>query len=340
MTAPTELALRPAPPLIAHAPARGLFWDRLPVVADASTLISDCLRLARRERQPELRPPLLLTLSRDLPFIALYATEDVRREVEEHLPGAARGIHLSHQVVEQAWRESIAPAVRFVDLAPLPGLDPRIAALAAADPDDAPTGALAELLAPCLVLSSDPHLLEAGIARNDWGNLMTQAFEVGTLQMAESSTVLVMIMVGALAAEVGSAVVGAARRWPLVVLALGAGGAFLLYSYAQSERGGRHRADLRAFIADAWARLGPFLTRALECQRLLEQAAFVPDGQASDLAAVARVVASALHPPRASEVAARVGFTTQKATALLRKPVFVRTEDRRYLLGRSRAAAG
>jgi len=334
VTVAPELVARRAPSLFPVVPAQGIFWDRLLVVADASTLISDCLRLARCEQNPLLREPLLLHLSRDVSMVRLYATESVGREVEEHLGKAAMNAHLPVESVERAWRDQFCPVLNLVDVAPLPTRDPRLALLSAADLDDVPTGSLAELLGPCLVLSSDPHLVEAGIARKDWGNLMAHAREVGQFQAGESSTILVLFLAGSLATEAGSAAIGLARRAPLPAFAVCGVAAYLLYTYLISERGTRHRADIGALIGDAWTRLGPLFARVVDCKQLLERAAFVPEGAPRELPVIARIVAAAPHPPSAAEIATRTGMSTQKVAALLRNPIFTRTVDRRYVLGR------
>lgn len=319
--------------LLPDAPTQGVFWDRLPVVADASTLIGDCLRLARCEHDPGRRAPLLLHLSRDLPFVSLFATESVRGEVEEHLAAAAAAVHIPIECAERAWRDHYAPVISFVELAPLPTCDPRLVRLSDADLDDLPTGSLAELLGPCLVFSADRHLLSTGIARRDWGNLMTHALDVGRFQAGQSGTIMVVFLIGALAVEGGSAVAGLARRAPVPALALGGLAGLLLYGYSASDRGGRHRGDIHSVAVQAWDRLGPFLVRVSECEQLLEQAAFIPEGDPSELALVARVVATSPHPRRPSEIAARTSLSTQKATSILASPIFTRTNDGAYILG-------
>lgn len=328
-----ELPIAPLS-LVPSGPTHAWFmWDRLPVVLDASTLIGDCLRMGQRQQEP-----LLLGLSRGLPLASLYATESVRQEVDEHLIQVAeQKLRLPPECVkrvEVAWHKHYEPTVSFVDLDPLPSYDPRLANLEAADLDDLPTGSLAELLSPCLVFSSDHHLRKAGIARNDWGNLMTQALEVGKFQAGQSGTFFVVFLAGSIGVEIGSGIIGAARRAPLPALLIGAGAGCLLYRYWTSECGRGHRGELRDFVSDASSRVGPFVSRALESQQLLERAAYIPDRAPSELAIVARVVASAPHPLRATEIAYHVGFSRQKAAALLRNPIFTRTSEGSYLLGR------
>jgi hypothetical protein len=74
-----------------------------------------------------------------------------------------------------------------------------------------------------------------------------------------------------------------------------------------SERGSQQRADFRSLVGEAWSRLLPFMTRVFEYKELLERAAFVPSVEPTELATVARLVATASTPPRPGEIAARTG---------------------------------
>jgi len=316
------------PRVVPLAPTEGISWERVPVVADAPVLIGDCLRYAKLGREP-----LLPLLTHRPPVVNLYATERVRAEVEEHLPAAARNCRLSQESVARIWREQIAPLVNFVPLAALPPRDARVARLAQIDPDDAPTGSLAELLGPCLVFSSDSHLRDVGIARNDWGNLMANAREVGIYQAGTSGTMIAAVLVIGSCIELGAGIVGAARRYPLPTVVLAAAGAYALYAYVRSDRGVAHRVEARAIAAEAADRVMEFVVRATECEAMLERAAFVPEGEPTQLARVARVVATAPHPVRASAVAQRLGLSTQNAAAVLRHPIFIRTADAHYVVG-------
>jgi hypothetical protein len=303
-------------------------YERVPVVADASTLIGDCLRFVKHEREP-----LLLRFARQPSIVNLYATCSVREEVEEHLADAAREVHLAPRRAESFWRDGLRPMVSFVNIEALPPRDSRVAALASKDPDDAPTGSLAELLGPCLVFSSDPHLVEVGIARKDWADLLLRARDVSTYQSGASVTVMGTVVVGYSGVQLGSAIINAVRRWPFPALFVGFVGGYFLYSYWQSERGASHRGEARSFATDAGRELSAFLRRAFDAQELLERAAFVPEGDPTPLAGVARVVAAAPRPLRPGEIAPRVGFSPQRVTALLREPIFHRTDEGYYPLG-------
>jgi hypothetical protein len=145
---------------------------------------------------------------------------------------------------------------------------------------------------------------------------------------------MVALLVGSLAVDGASTLASLARRAPVLTLAVGSLGGLLLYGYLTSDGGRRRRGDIQSVAVDLWDRLGPFVVRVIECDRLLEQAAFVPEGDPSELALVARVVATAPRPPRPSDVAARTGLSVQKTTSILANPMFSRASDGTYDLGR------
>jgi hypothetical protein len=118
------------------------------------------------------------------------------------------------------------------------------------------------------------------------------------------------------------------------MLVIGGAAAYLLLQLWQSERGGRHRTEAHELLRSAERGLNTVWARADEAERLLEAAAFVPDGERPPGARIARIVAAAPFPLRAAEIAGRLEISTQKAVALLRAPMFVRSEDGRYFLGR------
>jgi hypothetical protein len=143
-----ELPIRPSG-IVPFSPFENyVIYERVPAVVDASALIGDSLRFVKHGREP-----LLLGLARQPSIVNLYSTCSVRGEVEEHLAEAARENHLPPRRVESFWREGLRPAVSFVNIEAFPPRDARVARLAHVDPDDAPTGSLAELLGACLVSS-------------------------------------------------------------------------------------------------------------------------------------------------------------------------------------------
>ncbi len=315
-----------APRLLPDTPSAFFLWERLPVVLDTNVLLSDC------EHVVESGKTSFLLASAKLPVAHLFATERVRSEVERHLPAHARRCGLDPEKAMQVWHDKYLAAIRFIDIDG-DACDHRVVGLLARDPTDKPTGLLAELLAPCLVFSRDKDLLDTGIARREWVTLSSAAQDVAKLQAVYSGGAFGTLLVGIVAWEAGSSVVAAAKAAPLPALVVGGVAIYLLRQYWTSERGGRHRTEARELVGDAGRGLNSVWTRAEEAERLLESAAFVPDGEPNVGAQVARLVAVAPRPLRAADVAERLDISTQKAAAALRAPIFLRSLDGHYVLG-------
>jgi hypothetical protein len=106
-----------------------------------------------------------------------------------------------------------------VDLAVRDHLDPRLRGVLAGDPDDLPTAALALLVAPAVVFSDDPDLVDSGFAGQVW---WTEAAR-DVLIVAQADGQLVSVLAGVSLTAVGAgygtaAVVCAARRASLVAV--------------------------------------------------------------------------------------------------------------------------
>jgi len=314
-----------APKLLPAAPTSYFLWDRSPVVLDTNVLLADCAHIVRSGKTS------FLLRSGQWPVAHLFATDRVRAEVEEHLPGHAVHVGLDPDELMAVWRERYLPVIRFVNLDG-DARDERVAALVARHPNDKPTG----LLAPCLVFSRDRDLLDTGIAQREWVTLSSAGHDVAQLQAIYSGGAFGTLLVGATGWGAGSGVVRAAKVAPLPTLIVGTTAVWLVWRFWwNTDRGRQHRAGARNLVNDAAEGLGAAWVRADEAERLLEAAAFVPNGEPLALAKVARVVAIAPTPPRASEVGERLGFSTQKAAGLLRAPIFTRTAEATYLLGQS-----
>jgi hypothetical protein len=135
--------------------------------------------------------------------------------------------------------------------------------------------------------------------------------------------------------ELGKSVVAGAKAAPLPALLVGCGLGFLFWRYWNHERGREHRVGARTLLGDAARGIGAVWERAEGAKLLLEDAAFVPDSEPTLEARVARILAIAPIPPRAAEAGERLEISTQKATSVLRAPMFVRSSEGRYFLGSS-----
>jgi len=316
-----------APRLLPAAPSSFFLWDRFPVVVDTNVVLADCAHVVRSGKTS------FLLASGELPIARIFATERVRAEVEKYLPGHIEKAGLDPDEAMHVWRERYQQVIRFVDLAG-EARDDRVVALGARDADDQPTGLLAELLAPCLVFSRDKDLLDTGIAQREWVTLSSAGQDVAELQAIYTGGMFGTMVVGVTGWEVGSAVVAAAKAAPLPTLLVGGAAAWFFWRFWwNTDRGARQRVSARSLIGEAVTGIGAVWARASGAEQLLEAAAFVPDADPTLNARIARQVAIAPTPLKASEVGQRLQVSTQQAAARLRAPIFVRTEDSTYLLG-------
>jgi hypothetical protein len=326
-------ALVQRPNLYPEKPSMGLFgWDRAPVVVDTSMLLNDCCDAARGSGGS-----LLLSLAHS-PVAHLYAGRHVLEEMERRLPRRAEQRHLDPVRADTVWRQNYLPKIRFVDMTGV-ARGRAASALAARDPTDLQTALLAELLAPCLVFAFDKDLVDTGIARRDWVNVSHSAEEAAQLQLLFSGGLGTVMFGGFISYETGKAIAAFARASPFGALLATAGTALLGYRYLNSERGRHHRTEAKSLLGDLFDGLSKVVAQADKAKLLVEEAAFVLEVEPTEFAHLARTVAIAPWPLKATDAAERLGVSQQRAASMLRNPVFVRTTDRRYLFGRSYGVA-
>jgi hypothetical protein len=124
------------------------------------------------------------------------------------------------------------------------------------DPDDLPTAALALLVAPAVVFSDDPDLVDNGFAGQAW---WTEAAG-DVLIVAEADGQLVSVLAGVSLTTVGTgygtaAVVRAARRAPVVTITVAVAVLAGVYLLVRRSPPGRVRAALKelgAFAVTTW----------------------------------------------------------------------------------------
>ncbi|MFJ7189701.1 PIN domain-containing protein [Streptomyces bacillaris] len=159
--------------------------------------------------------------------VVLYASDHVLDEAYEHLPRMAKRGLVPLETLRSHFEAEYLPALRFVTLSNADGLDEQV--LAIADPDDVPTGQLAKLVAPCVVLSDDKHLKRPGFAPKDWRKVAMSAVDVGEGRQRQTITA----NAAALPLQGVAGLVGSAGRslgvspWLLGAAALGAGAMLL-----------------------------------------------------------------------------------------------------------------
>ncbi len=127
-----------------------------PVVVDSSFFISETLRSTRSLHQSTFLEAIKSGVLR--PFAAQHVWAEVPRKLEV----ATRKVHLDTELAVRIWWQEYVPRVRFVDVGGL--TTSHATALLGRDRSDIPTAVLARLLAPVVVLSSDPDLHDTGFA--------------------------------------------------------------------------------------------------------------------------------------------------------------------------------
>ncbi len=133
-------------------------WRIRPVVVDTNILLNDLARRVRRNTETALVEAAAIG------GLRLFVARHIPSEVEKHLTSYCQRRGLDHGHGVGVWDDTYRPLLRVVE-APHDLADERVARVHTAEPDDAPTAALASLLAPCLALSEDPHLTRQGVGR-------------------------------------------------------------------------------------------------------------------------------------------------------------------------------
>ncbi len=140
----------------------------LPCVVDTNVIMRDVLRFARKSHTA-------LSLATQVGAIKTFAAVHVMDEVAEHLPKLAERQRVTNAM--EAWK-TYSKNICFVELSTEPTIDGRVAQVAREDKDDLPTAILVVTLAPCISLSEDPHLTDAGLASPDWLKLALSSRDI------------------------------------------------------------------------------------------------------------------------------------------------------------------
>jgi predicted nucleic acid-binding protein len=307
------------------------------VVADANALIQDALWYARSSSS-------VLTSLADSGPIALLAPEHVEHEVQRHLPRAARDVGLDAAAAVAVWEQVHRPLLRFVRMPREETVDARVEVVARRDPDDVPVAQLAVLVAPCLVLTRDRDLLDAGIGEQQWVDALHLANRLAELEL--------MLWGGVQSLHISTVLVGLGIRKVAsllarsdVALGLAAGAAaFAVVEFrdAMRERG-----------AEVFARFGPGALRVLEgladliaqraeAETVLRTRLVPPAGAPSAKNALARLLCERAEPRPAAQLHAELqlaGFSPPRTSVdvmLQSDPAFVSVRGRGWQLGELR----
>jgi hypothetical protein len=180
-----------------------------------------------------------------------YVSAHVPGELDDHLADVAAhydGLSLA-DAERVLWRQMM-PNVPVIDLAVGDYLHPRARPLMRADPDlprrlrgdvdDIGTAALAEFLAPTVIISADSVFSRFGLANTvatTWLPVAHQLLRAAGFEATMTDTAALLELAGRVLLGAGSAAARAARQYPLLALALLAGAAWLAW------RGGYLRRD-------------------------------------------------------------------------------------------------
>ena len=158
------------------------------VIADANALIADSIRRSRG----------LFSL---MPFLAehrlirLVAAAHIDEKVHARLPDACKTTRRADLgAATHVYETFHRPLLRLVQVGDLMLNDERVGAVALADAEDVPVAQLGVLLAPSLVLTRDPHLLDAGIGVQQWADalvVLKELVELDQMMWAGADGVMV-----------------------------------------------------------------------------------------------------------------------------------------------------
>jgi hypothetical protein len=311
--------------------------DRRPaVIADANALIADSIRRSRG-------------LFNIMPFLAerklitLLTAEHIDQKVYARLPDACSNASADLAAATDAYETVHRPLLRLVRLGDVMRDDPRVAAVALADDEDVAVAQLGVLLAPALVLTRDPHLLDAGIGVRQWADalvLMKELIELDELMWGATHGIA---LAGAVA---WSGVAALARLLQRSKLALGIAIGLAIAAGVEFRR------ELRTVPKKLKDRGSPLIeamfvhtAAAFERRQLAEQrvqATLVRPHKVETLdAMVARVLVQHDEPLRGDEIHARLppawcDCTVAHVMSVLRGgPPFELTRGRGWKLGHS-----
>jgi hypothetical protein len=276
----------------------------LPIVLDADVLhrnVDYCLRTGYTPKLLEAASASYSLLS----GVVVFATGRVREEVERQLVEIAERRNFSLSEVTALWERLFLPRIRFVEIGDRDIEDPRVDEVRALHNADAPTAALAVLLAPCVLLSDNrKHFAPLRIAETRTDLIAVNARELAGYYGSLNAMTLLPTVTGALVLEGSKKVVssiGSEMALVLAALLIGAGVALWL-----SEPGSEMREGLKRFAREVGPPLAAAATRALVLSEEMSALAIDPPEQQSAARLIAKVLATRQTVLSTSEIAGRL----------------------------------
>jgi hypothetical protein len=253
-------------------------------ITDTNALASRACNAARNSAAENLFTGLAVT-GRSNTYISAH----VPGELVRHLADVAEGHPgLDLREAERVLWDDIMPLVPVVDLAAGDYLHPRIQAVRRADPalpvrlrgdpDDLGTAALAEFLAPAVIISADSVFTRFGLANSvadTWLPLAHRLLQAAGYEATLTEAAYALELAARLVAVPASAVVGAARRHPLAALGIGAVIALFAYQagYLKRDRlraAGQEICRAAATGMEAFGAASDAYSRARQALRVIE----------------------------------------------------------------------
>ncbi|MFB7675842.1 hypothetical protein ACFC26_30995 [Kitasatospora purpeofusca] len=316
-------------------------------IADACALAQVACGAVREEEPVDLVSALAST-GRSSPFAAPHILE----ELEEHLPRIAAKTGVEFGRAEHVLWGRMMPRVPVVDLAVRDHLspasrmllrdDPALPLVARGDADDAPTAALAEFLAPAVILTQDSVFTRFGLAVpvQQWVGMAHGLLRAAGFEASLTTAVLAAEVAAHLSVRLVSAVGRAAARNPFLATAVAAVAVLVLRRQGLLDRT-RWKQGAVSLVDAAQPILERF-TAALEDHALTRGRLVVVEtaGPATVEQRAARYLARADGPLSAAELRGALAGggeripATRLRAAMLEHPAFTRLSGDRFALGR------
>jgi hypothetical protein len=270
-----------------------------------------------------------------------FASRLTESELRWNYIKASRRGGVDPETVRSVLNTDLVPFLHIVELGQNdPRCDRRLARVAREDPNDLNTANLADLLAPCFVLSEDRHLRGPGFAPATQAELSTVV--AAGLQVSISND---MIIASLVASRLGTTAVGSAARgiavrlklptWVVGLFGVAVVGLMTAWVLSSPERREKTKKVVTA-ATDVMARLAE---ERYGAQAVLDAAQFQPETQRTAANAVARLLSTSAHPLLATEIHHALYADTDTTVSdvlqfLRRHPSFVCIQGNRWQVGR------
>lgn len=268
----------------------------LPCVVDTNVVMRDVLRRARKGHTA-------LSMATQVGAITTFAAIHVIDEVTENLPELACRQRVDNAM--EVWK-AYSRSIKFIELPPEVPPDERVLQVAHHDKDDLPTAILVVMLAPCISLSEDPHLVDAGLASPEWLRLALSSRDIAYAQAIRELGGFGIAGTGLTLAGAGKLVIRAAKS-PFGRAGLATAAVMTLLALQRSQRSGwqgpRKVGGVLEQAITAYFREAVLSERKRAVAEAFISKALVPSRQPTRGLIIGRTLALADDPMTATEIA-------------------------------------